>query len=122
MRTWLLGVALAMAAGCTSTDLPIRSSDPVASLTLTPVVGTLQPSEAVLLRAAPRDARGRALTERSIAWSIGDPSVAHVSAQGIVTAFRPGTTTVTASSEGRSAVTPLTVVPRPGGSAAGATR
>lgn len=111
MRTWLIGVALALGGGCMSNDVPVRSSDPVLSLTLIPVLGPLQPSEAVLLTAVPRDARGRALAERTISWSVEDPSVAHASPQGIVTALRPGTTKITVSSEGQSAAAALTVVP-----------
>jgi hypothetical protein len=55
-----------------------------------------------LIVATPRDAAGAPLA-RSIGWSSGDPAVATVDAGGRVVARGAGTTTLTATSEGRSA-------------------
>jgi hypothetical protein len=111
MRIWPLGGSLALLAACATTDVAIHSADPVASLELTPMSGTFQPSEGGLLAAVPRDARGRALAGRGVSWTVADPSIAHVSAYGLVTALAPGSTSITVTSEGRTAATAITVVP-----------
>ena len=111
MPIWLLGAALMLASGCSITDVPIQSTDPVASLELTQLSGPFRPSEAALLTAVPRNASGRALAGRTVSWTAADPSVAHVSEVGVVTALRPGATRIVVTSEGQTAATPITVVP-----------
>jgi hypothetical protein len=82
---------------------------PVAALSLSGIpAGPVQPGEVVHLAAAARDARGAALTDRSIAWESSDPAVASV-ANGTVTARAPGSATITATVEGRSASARVTV-------------
>ncbi|MGH7300290.1 MAG: Ig-like domain-containing protein [Candidatus Rokuibacteriota bacterium] len=113
MRRWVLvlGVGVALCAACSSADIPIRSADPVAALTIEPIDGTFQPSEAVILTAVPRDAHGQALAERVVSWTTAQASIAHVSPRGLVTALAPGSTRIVASSEGKTAATTITVVP-----------
>lgn len=111
MRISFLSIVLALCTACSSADVPIRSTDPVAALTLAPRSETLQPSEAVLLSAVPRDARGQALAERELAFTSVAPSVAHVSPEGLVTARAPGSTQIVVSSEGKTATMSITVVP-----------
>lgn len=76
---------------------------PVASLTLTPPTASLIVGDFLQLTATPRDANGAALAGRSIAWSSSAPSLVSVSSTGVVTALAPGSATITASSEGKSA-------------------
>lgn len=76
---------------------------PVASLTLTPPIASLIVGDFLQLTATPRDANGAALAGRSIAWSSSAPSLVSVSSTGVVTALAPGSATITASSEGKSA-------------------
>jgi len=52
--------------------------------------------------ADPRDAAGNSLAGRAVTWSSGDPTVASVSATGLVTAVGTGSTTITGTSEGVS--------------------
>lgn len=68
------------------------------------------------LRAMAWDASGRRLARRIVTWSNSDPTVASVtpvSAGALLAAVRPGTTTVTVSSEGRKAAMAIEVGPRP---------
>lgn len=86
---------------------------PVATITLaTPssplfVGGTLQ------LAVTLADAAGTSLTDRPVSWTSTTPSVAGVSTTGLVSGLAPGSTTITATSEGRSASVLLTVQPAP---------
>ena len=59
------------------------------------------------------DARGSALSERTFTWTSSNTSIASVAANGSVTAIAVGTTTISATSEGRSGTATLTVVPAP---------
>ena len=59
--------------------------------------------------ATARDAAGNVLTGRAVAWSSSSDAVATVSAAGTVTAVAPGTTTITATVEGRTGTLELTV-------------
>ncbi len=83
------------------------------------------------LTARVTDRKGAVVVAPTIAWSSSDPTVADVSAAGVATAKRSGTTTITAASNGTtgsvtvnvSAGLPVRIVLRtqPGGAAAGAT-
>jgi alpha-tubulin suppressor-like RCC1 family protein len=64
----------------------------------------------VQLMAEPRDAAGASIAGcPTIAWSSSAPTVATVSATGLVTGVSPGTVTITATSGGQSATTTLAV-------------
>ena len=110
-RLCLLGIALVIGSGCGTPDVPIRSSDPVASLSIDPERDTLQPSDAILLRGVPRNSRGQALADRGLRWTSTSPSIAHVSEDGIVSALAPGVAQIVATAEGRTASATITVVP-----------
>ena len=56
-----------------------------------------------------RSASGAILTGQTITWSSSNPSVATVSAAGVVTAVAPGTAIITGSAAGRSANVTVTV-------------
>ena len=62
-----------------------------------------------------RDANNVVATNRAVAWSSGTPSVATVSATGLVTAVATGTSAISATSEGKTGSFTFTVAP-PGGS------
>jgi hypothetical protein len=70
--------------------------------------------ETLALRVQAVDAWGRELSERPVVWGSTDSTVAAVDeALGIVVARAPGSTRVTATSEGVTAQIHLTVLPRP---------
>ena len=56
-----------------------------------------------------KDAAGNALTH-AVTWTSSDPTVATVTAQGVVTALRTGTATITAAAHDQSGAVTLTVV------------
>ena len=87
------------------------SPAPVASVAVSPTSATLIVGQTVQLEAQPRDASGRRLDGRTVTWSTNRPDVATVTSTGIVAAVSPGTATITASSEGRSATATVVVQP-----------
>src|SRR5687768_5032678 len=93
----------------------------VASVTVTPASVSVETSRTVQLTAVLRDASGNTLTGRPITWTSLNPSVATVSASGLVTGLTVGNASVYALSEGKSDTSAITVVapppPPPGGSA-----
>ena len=86
---------------------------PIASVVVTPAVNDLFPGQTTQLTAEARDTSGAPLTDRIIVWGTSRPQVATVTSEGLVTAISPGTATITATSEGRSATAAVNVRPRP---------
>jgi len=90
---------------------------PVASVVVSPATLTLPVGSAAQLIVTLKDASGRTLTGRPVAWTSSAPTVATVSPSGLVTANAVGAATLTATSEGRSGTSALTVlVPSSSGS------
>lgn len=81
----------------------------VASVTIAPASPSVSVGTSLQLSATVRDASGTALTGRTITWATADESIAFVSSTGQVLGFRTGTVRITATSEGVSASTVLTV-------------
>jgi len=82
---------------------------PVASVTVTPATATLAVGQTVQLAATPKDSAGTALTGRTVTWTSGNPSVATVNSNGLVTGAAAGSATITAMSEGRTGSATVTV-------------
>jgi hypothetical protein len=82
---------------------------PVNTVVVTPGTANLNPGAALQLNAATKDIGGNPLTGRTIAWSSGTPSIATVSGTGLATAVAVGTATLTATSEGKSGTSQITV-------------
>lgn len=87
---------------------------PVASVVVTPSSGQVFVQGTLALQASTLDAQGAALSGRAVAWSSSNAAVATVSSTGVVSGLAVGTATITASSEGKSAVAQVTVVPNTG--------
>lgn len=81
----------------------------VASVTVTPNPLAMSVGQSTQLNAVLRDAGGNVLSGRSIAWSSSNTGVATVSQQGVLTAVAQGTTTITATSEGKSGTAAVTI-------------
>jgi uncharacterized protein YjdB len=78
--------------------------DSVATITVSPSVGSLKIGRTVQLAATLRDSAGTVLTGRTVTWSvsgIAGTSAATVSASGLFTALAPGTVVVEAFAEGQ---------------------
>jgi hypothetical protein len=65
--------------------------------------------DAIEVRASARSAGGNTLSGRTIVWASSRPSVATVTPSGLVTGTAIGSATVTATSEGRSAIVQIAV-------------
>ena len=87
---------------------------PVATVSVSPSSSSLVVGATGQLSATTRDPNGNVLTGRVVAWSSGNAGIASVNSSGLVTAVSAGTTQVTATSEGQSGTSSLTVtVPPP---------
>jgi trimeric autotransporter adhesin len=86
---------------------------PVETVTVTVPRSSIRTGEALQATATLRDITGAILTNRPVAWSSSAPAVASVSSSGVITALTPGSTTITASSEGKSGTTSMGVTLRP---------
>src|SRR6266571_3427451 len=75
---------------------------PVAAVTVSPATAILQAGAAAQLTAVTTDSAGNPLTGRTVSWTSLDSTVATVSASGLVKGVATGTTTITATSEGKS--------------------
>ena len=75
---------------------------PVASVTVTPARVDLRPGAHATLAALAYDASGKTLDGRAIVWASSNDGVATVDASGTVTAGAVGSATITATSEGIS--------------------
>jgi len=72
--------------------------------------GTLPMGQTLQLNASAREANGRELF-RPVSWTSSTPSVATVSNTGLVTSVGVGTTTITATAEGKSSTQAINVTP-----------
>ena len=105
------GVALVLATvdGITASASITVIVPPVATIILSPADPVIPLLGSVQLSASVRDAAGGVLTGRVVSWSSADESVAFVSSTGLVVSFKVGTVRITATSEGVSASTLITV-------------
>ena len=94
-----------MTASCTITVIPT----PVTSVTLSKTSASLKVGETVTLAATvnPSDA-----TDKTVTWTTSDATVATVS-NGVVTAKKLGTATITAKAGDKTATCSITVIPTP---------
>lgn len=88
----------------------IVDPEPVASVEVVPDQLTMPVGAAVRLTAILRDSNGNELQGRDVAWSSSDAAIATVDQGGNVSGAAPGAATITASSEGKSGSSAVTVV------------
>ena len=86
---------------------------PVASVTVAPASASVTTAQTVQLTATPRDAGGNALTGRVVTWSSNNTAVATVNTSGRITGVAAGSATITATSEGKSGTSAITVTVAP---------
>src|SRR6185437_1963724 len=83
---------------------------PVATVTVAPPGGPLTVGQTLTLTATTKDAGGFVLTGRVVTWASSNPSKATVDpSTGLVTAVDSGSAMITATSEGQSGATTVTV-------------
>ena len=83
---------------------------PVASVAVSPLSATMQVNAATRLTATPKDADDNALTGRTVTWTSSNTAVATVDGTGLVTGRSLGAATITATCEGKSGISTVTVV------------
>src|SRR3989442_5257332 len=86
---------------------------PVATVDVTPPSASVQAGQTVQLTGTPRDANGAPLSGRTVTWSSSNTSVAAVSNNGPVSGVTPGSATITATSEGKSGTSSITLTTGP---------
>lgn len=99
--------------GMSGTAVVTVAVTPVATVDVNPTTATLIRGETVNLSAVLKDAGGTVLTDRVVTWTSSNNAVAVVSTTGVVSGVAPGTATITATSEGKSATAAVTVVSPP---------
>jgi uncharacterized protein YjdB len=82
---------------------------PVATVTLSPTTASIRVTATTTLTPTVKDANGVVVTNRVIAWTSSDTTLATVTSSGVVTGVAPGTATITATSEGKSGSASITV-------------
>jgi phosphatidylinositol-3-phosphatase len=109
----LLAAALLLAAlaSCSKNNPTkvVPGPDPVASVVLNPTTATITAGGSATLSATPEDALGAALTGRTVTWSSDHTAVATVNASGRVTGVAAGSATITATCEGKSGSSDVTI-------------
>lgn len=86
---------------------------PVNVVTLTLPAATLVAARTMQGVVVLRDERNATLTGRPVTWASSNPAVATVDATGLIAGVASGTTTISASAEGKNATAELTVIPPP---------
>ena len=118
------GVVTGIAAGSANITATVEGIEAVATVTVVQPVATVQVSppqsnlfvgRTLQVTASARDASGAALTGRAVTWSSSDPTVATITATGLVTAVAAGSVTITATVEGIEGTASFTIVPLPAG-------
>lgn len=108
-------VAMAALASCSSGDSGTTPTPPtppkvaVGSVEVSPATSALAPGDTVRLIASVKDAKGAALTGRTVTWSSSAEAVASVATSGLVTAIAAGSATITASVDGVTGTAKVTV-------------
>ena len=95
-------------------DVTVTSvAAPVASVSVAPASASVPVGQTVQLTATPRDASGQPLGGRTVTWVSNNPTVATVSSTGLVAGAAVGSATITATSEGQSGSSTITVTNPP---------
>ena len=89
--------------GKDATSAPVTPTVSAVAITGIPAESVLTTGSSVQLAATAKDAAGATLGDKPVTWTSASKAVATVSSAGLVTALSTGFTTITASSEGKSA-------------------
>lgn len=104
----LAGLLLAACGSSTPETPPVNLTGPM-TVTIAPAQATVAAGRTLKLSAVVRDSNGSVLTQAPVAWSVINPSLATVSASGLVSATTAGVTSVVASSPPAADTAALTV-------------
>ena len=107
-RVVALAVVMAVAA-CGGSDDPLSPDRAVASVEVTPLAIVLEEGATLQLKAIALDSTGWIVTGRRVWWVSDAPNVVAVSAVGRIRAVGQGYAAITATIDGRSSSTAITV-------------
>jgi len=99
----------ATSGGVTGTALITVALVPVASVTVTPSAPNMFPNDVLQLTATAQDAGGNVITGRPTTWSSSNTNVATVTSTGLVTAVTQGAATITATVDGVSGTSTVSI-------------
>ncbi|MBY0489981.1 MAG: Ig-like domain-containing protein [Gemmatimonadaceae bacterium] len=85
----------------------------VAAVTVSPASSTMMVGQSLTYLATPQSAKGAAITGRTVLWSSSNTAAATISTGGLVTMVAPGSSIISASSDGVTGTAQLTVIPVP---------
>ncbi|MBI2408119.1 MAG: Ig-like domain-containing protein [Gemmatimonadetes bacterium] len=109
-----LSNVLILTAACGGSDSSGPSGPPaVAAVSISPPSASVVAGQTAQLTATATSSAGAVLTGRTASWTSADAGIATVSSAGLVTALQPGSTSVTATIEGRSGSATITVTAVP---------
>lgn len=100
-----------LACGGSASDSVAPGSPSPAQIAITPSAPAIAVGSQIALQAEVHDASGQIVPGASVFWSSNDTTIVSISDAGVVTGKSVGTTQIAASSNGQSAVVPVTVVP-----------
>jgi hypothetical protein len=103
----LLLLAAALLVGCQE---QVVTAARVATVEVLPAEITLSEGEDAAVSATARERGGRELSGRVVVWSVDDPGIATVTAEGVVEALAPGTTQLHATVEAVTGSATVTVL------------
>ena len=116
IRRWTLGVALVLVAACggggaesAATTGTATGDSPVATVAVSAAANSVGVGQTLQMSVTLTSAAGAVVTGRTITWASAVPSVASVSPSGQVAGLSTGTTTISATSEGKTGSISLTV-------------
>lgn len=101
--------------GRTGTATVTVTAVPVATVTVSPASATIASGATQQLSTTLRDAGGTVLTGRVVTWSTSSGTIAQVNTAGLVQGTGAGTATITATSEGQTGTSSITVTSPPPG-------
>ena len=115
MRSLLVALAgLTFSLSCApGVTVPETTHQPVASIVITGAGSALLVGQTMQLGVVVKDAANTVVTDRPVTWATSAANMATVTSTGLVTATGPGTPAITATSEGVTAQTSLTVTTPP---------
>jgi uncharacterized protein YjdB len=99
--------------GLADTTVVTVTPAPVFAVPVSPATATVQAGRSVQLFATPTDANGNPLSGRLVTWATTNPAAATVNASGLVSGVAPGIATITATCEGQSGASAITVTVPP---------
>src|SRR5580704_6339655 len=103
-------LTITVASGSVSANAAVTvTAVPVAKIVIAPKNPTVTVGQTTQLVATPEDSVGDPLTGRVITWASSDTTTAKINQSGIASGVKAGSVTITATSEGVSATTTLTV-------------